>query len=618
MEIFSKNAGAICEDFVEYTVHPTNANALNSHKEQDLHVLRDECLSILSPYTIEYMWHQDPFVLRVKETYLHGRVRMGDNIEDEWYIISLLFKLTEIKQDLVVRVVDQDGEVLLIEAADYLPKWAQDPETSDNRVYIYQNQVHLIPVAQDPSQLTPLPAGTPNIDDAINTVHKFSDATRASVQIQLAIKQRMKLYPENWSDQKQFVHAIVPEKIKRVLGLAPKHLISAAIRCFYMRDVIDLRNCRTLKEFPPENLVKMGLTLSKCLYAMLVKQEFKPDRKSGWTMPPPSQVGDYKAADLGMKLSCGFEMLLAQSKDRYQTEEFDTSSIFDEVRYKKFEEILISNGYFKNQLKGSKDWTALTAQAKEYFSSLFLPSDLEDSDYEYESLSSQLKRLLMRIKNNSPVLLNESLVQCDEPSKQPDDDSWLEFEPGSFDEMLKKHFHIDENETASTKNSEGVRREEEIPSELKRFLTSMSNYEGVDSLPENLQNSKEINFDAKDFEKAIKKMVNINDDNNSSDIDSSDEEVMDDGNDLSEDGENVDPEWKNYTDQINDELQSTKVMASNDSGDLIESLDDLDKPINVDVGILKNILESYNSQNGMPGPASTLLQSLGVDIGDKS
>ena len=615
MEPLKKTCNTICDDFVEYTLHPSNASLSYNDREKELMSLRDEYLIILSRYTMDYMWHHDPFTLNIKENYLYGRVRIGDNIEDEWYIISLLFKLTELKQDLVVRVVDQDGEVLLIEAADHLPKWAQDPEVSDNRVYIYQNQVHLIPVAQNPSELTPIPAGKPNIDDAVSTVHRFPDATRATIQIQSAIKNRMKMYPENWSDQKQFVHMVLPEKVKCLLCLAPKHLISAAIRCFYMRDLIDMRNCRTMQNFPPENLVKVGVTLSKCLYAMLVKQDFRPDRKSGWTIPPPSPVEEYKAANLGMKLSCGFEMLLAECKVSGQMKDLDSTSNFDEIRYRKFEENLIASGYFRNELKGSKGWTTLSAEAKEYFSSAFCRSDCKDSgNCDNDNPSRQLKRLLARIEEKSfQTLQNENLPQEGELFKPPDDDSWLEYESQSFDEMLKKHFNIRE-ESVPSANSVTSRNKEDIPVELKKFLSTMSNFEGVDTSSNNLKNNGEINFDTKEFEKAMAKMK---DNDNFSDMDSSDEEGIDDGLDLGKDDEDADPEWNSYTNQLQEELQGSKVLRSNDNIELIESLDDLNSPINVDMDVLKNILESYSSQNGMPGPASTLLQSLGINISDK-
>ena len=64
--------------------------------------------------------------------------------------------------------------MLLIEAADFLPKWAQDPETAENRVFIHRGCVHLIPIAKTPAEITPLPSmNSPNIEDAVRTVYRY-------------------------------------------------------------------------------------------------------------------------------------------------------------------------------------------------------------------------------------------------------------------------------------------------------------------------------------------------------------------------------------------------------------------------------------------------------------
>jgi len=39
------------------------------------------------------------------------------------------------------RVTDSDGEILLIEAADCIPRWAAEPEAAEGRVYLYRGQV---------------------------------------------------------------------------------------------------------------------------------------------------------------------------------------------------------------------------------------------------------------------------------------------------------------------------------------------------------------------------------------------------------------------------------------------------------------------------------------------
>ena len=82
--------------------------------------------------------------------HVFGQTCFRDNVEDEWLIVYILFKLSERFEDLVIRQVpfygvctvdaeycsvsDSDGEFLLIEAANMLPKWV-NPESAENRVF---------------------------------------------------------------------------------------------------------------------------------------------------------------------------------------------------------------------------------------------------------------------------------------------------------------------------------------------------------------------------------------------------------------------------------------------------------------------------------------------------
>lgn len=59
----------------------------------------------------------------------------GDNIEDEWLIVYLILEVTKVHSNLIAQVQDNDGYFLLIEAADFLPAWA-NPDTTENRVII--------------------------------------------------------------------------------------------------------------------------------------------------------------------------------------------------------------------------------------------------------------------------------------------------------------------------------------------------------------------------------------------------------------------------------------------------------------------------------------------------
>lgn len=87
-----------------------------------------------------FLWHVAPPVLRVGKDeegreVIEGEVRYGDSIEDEWFIVWCLREVTKrwSGEGCTVGVRDGDGEFLLIEAAEALPKWVS-PEVADGRV----------------------------------------------------------------------------------------------------------------------------------------------------------------------------------------------------------------------------------------------------------------------------------------------------------------------------------------------------------------------------------------------------------------------------------------------------------------------------------------------------
>ncbi len=66
-------------------------------------------------------------------SFLYGRTEFGDAVEDEWLVVFLLRELSRRFEDLWIRVVDADGEFLLVEAANVLPRWL-NPEVAGHRV----------------------------------------------------------------------------------------------------------------------------------------------------------------------------------------------------------------------------------------------------------------------------------------------------------------------------------------------------------------------------------------------------------------------------------------------------------------------------------------------------
>lgn len=172
------------EDYIEYYLFPDvaqtpNANASSSSTEAVADILEQTArrvTEIASQFAAKYIWHKDCFRVTTRfgdtnllpETvddndahrsagmcivlfmevpiyycnlpstvplpaHLYGITYFDDNIQDEWFIVALLFELTRRVNGLIARATDADGEFVLIEAAEHLPEWA-NPETCAEKV----------------------------------------------------------------------------------------------------------------------------------------------------------------------------------------------------------------------------------------------------------------------------------------------------------------------------------------------------------------------------------------------------------------------------------------------------------------------------------------------------
>ncbi|CAH2039610.1 unnamed protein product, partial [Iphiclides podalirius] len=165
---------------------------LTSHGHVDLEDFCRILNETANEFAKDYIWHRDKFritqpVLEATSDlppYLTSITCFGDNIEDEWFITYLVFKLTEKYENLIVQIEDNDGDLLLIEAADFLPSWA-NPETTQNRVFVYKNHIHLIPPTLADLR-KPL-----ELNDAINLLIDNTEETKADGQIEHAILDRI-------------------------------------------------------------------------------------------------------------------------------------------------------------------------------------------------------------------------------------------------------------------------------------------------------------------------------------------------------------------------------------------------------------------------------------------
>jgi hypothetical protein len=126
-------------DTCHYTLHlPATSTALAT--------AIPDLLTLVSSLSTSYIWHKQSFNLALSPVaftssaasvsapqYLEGKTDCTDCVDDEWFIVWILRELSRTVEDLVVGVSDEDGEFLLIEAAEVLPRWVT-PQNATNRV----------------------------------------------------------------------------------------------------------------------------------------------------------------------------------------------------------------------------------------------------------------------------------------------------------------------------------------------------------------------------------------------------------------------------------------------------------------------------------------------------
>lgn len=685
------------EETIKYWLFPHLENGTPVVDEEKLEELISKFQAHVALYTHQYIWNNQPFILRVGQhssgsepadtldPHIYGSTVVGDFLDDEWFIVFLLMTLTQDFPGLVCRVVDSDGEFLMIEAANHLPEWA-NPDTAEQRVYLYGGSVHIIPIATSPSSLTPLPKGVPSVMDAVNTITRLPELTKASQNVQSAIQVKINGFPSKISREQHVAHAYVPVGVAALLREYPT-LVAQAVHAFCKRDAIDNKALRVMRHFPPETRVMTAVRFSKALYAQMVANRYTPDVRTGWDLPIPTHPS-FKAHDLGMKLACGFELLVCTAggvtpvstptSGPCSPEDAPTSrlDLANNPKWIRYQQSLAEKGYFRGELEGSQLYKELEDRAQQFFI-----TNMMSGDGSHDALSAGAVIIKLLSKVNIDYEFYKERATRLVPA---DDDSWLNITPDALDEWLESKFGTNGNEIPKGAS------EEEVMNTLSAFLGHMSDLEGAE-VPQDLQDrirklstlstrksssskgrkvsnlsvhpqvrkisnqsnmsessnssemssfSNKVEFNADSFTDALANVLEFgvpeddywnNSEDESSGMSSYGEEDLGDGG-LSRKSSNtsqksstsafsatssgVDTQMKEYMKEMERELAATNLgntFASNeDDGD--DEFDDVEnfEPVKVDMRAVQDLVKTYTAQNGMPGPASSLLGSVGM------
>ncbi len=437
------------------------------------------------------------------------------------------------------------------------------------------------------------------------------------------IEQRLEKFPSRIGDNLHRTTVYLPLSAACLLKLKPQ-FVADAVRAFCHRDQIDMKACRAMKYFPPENRVYSSVVMTKCLYAMLMHNPFVPDRRTGWNIPPQNH-DQYKAHMLGVKLACGFEILASQAKP---DQDITTSRA-----WQKYLESLIQRGYFQEYLEHSNDYNRLLESAKEYFK-----TNVDNMSYGLE-VGNNLLETLKQIDCCSDEF------QTDADGLESDNDDWLNVSPEELDAMLNTQYGM-KKIFSSNGNSDAS----EFTDNLTEFLDKKSEFDGIDidvkPIPpkrgikkgmtvkfedhissnggtESSEATNQIDFNPDAFHSHIKEMLDLiipeyNWESNSDMSDFADDDDLEKNiasmaGQLPGNSINI----KTYMEQMDKELAGTTIGKSfekkSTADDGFEDIENFE-PVDIDVNALKNIAQSYQSQFGGPGPATSLLGSMGIQF----
>ncbi|KAI5669753.1 hypothetical protein M9H77_19606 [Catharanthus roseus] len=623
--IFSQKS-RLPDDTVFYSIFPDfslSSSSSSATVTEELHNLHLQILQITSIYTKNYIFQHQPFALTPTFSplpHLHGSLRFGDNLEDEWFVVFLLFTISKQFHYLSISVHDSDGLFLLIETAFHLPRWL-NPETSTNRVFLRRGRLYILPRSIFPA--------TPPLHGALKFLSENYDnpeVLRVTPDaVQLHLEKKITEYPERAERNMHSVRVRVPVSVAWVLKNEPC-LISLAVEGFYDRDIDTMKYADKMEKFLPngrqEELVQVVVKMSRAMYAQLTQQTFRPP-KCYPGLPPISDGEAYKEAELGMKIACGFEMMYQLRKR--QGEEGKGSS------WDVFKETLEKSGYFEGLLPGSKEHNRLMQKAEEYY------KNSSAHERASEMLNAPVERVdeILSLPHSADDFKGLQLPASD-------DDSWLYNGDDELNSALEERQKEMELFDLKKKRKQKMKEEGdgadydlgEIANSMQEFMKNISSYEGAE-VPES-RNMKDVNFDVDRFMKDMKSvMKRPGFQNDGSDVELEEGSSSDMDFDDSEDEENEegdDPFMHSYSEALNKELKATTLgrsfvrandqplkkaegtsNASEDKNTDMDMEEDF-TPVDVDVNLVKNLLDSFSSQEGLPGPASNLLGLMGLQL----
>ena len=625
------------DDSVEYSLYVISKtlDPLNDSETRNrLREVQREAARLQQQWLKDYIWQRQSFGLElVKEdgevcchdtksnhehadnfptgvTLLRGRTEYGDSVEDEWVVVWILRELTKKFTDLWVKIVDNDGEFLLIEAAGTLPKWLE-PEVAENRVWIHDGGLVIIqplPSLLKTIKNKPDAAGKISLQDAQRIMLKEPKRLMVSASIEEEAFYRLRNYPGQIAENMHHALVTLPRRVVFLLYQKPGY-IAPATEAFYLRDPIALKPLQQKDNknlfFEPKDMVTVSVRFPRVGYAQLKSQEFPAPVVWAGKIPSKSESKEDTRAELGMKVSCGLEMLLSDSHHQDKPAVREMRMLIEDLesgdeKLPTDEEIAtwdrreddekwldISFDDLEGELAGKEGKVGAT---RGDFGDKAAQENLHRIVSQFESFLNDDKAGpdgagMFEEDSDADSEDIEELDNEDDDDDEEGEDKEASFDEDEFTKMMREMMGMPSEVMREMMGSAGTKKPTEKKGEPPRQVaTSSSKVEELDS--------DEDSEDEQKMESVMKRMEA----------------------ELNETGVlNLDPTPR----KMGAAQMAIREKASADGAkDHEESDEDSDdgEENDMDVNLVKNMLESFKSQAGMAGPGGNLMGLMGVNM----
>ena len=466
----------------------------------------------------------------------------------------------------------------------------------------------LIPLQQSPKATTTTEPVSRSL--TLREAHIYIQRSRSTLIYLPAVEAeafyRLRNYPNQITESLHHTPVLIPRRLAYILHGSSAY-ISPAVEAFYLRDPIALRPLQTQGAvrlvFPPDDLVTVQVKFTKVGYAQLKSQRFSAP--SSWqsvlvVQKTPKAIAQ---AEMGMKITSGFEMLLADPQHRDEKSVREIKLLLDDLEVG--EAHLASDAEIAKWELREDDESWLDINFEDFENELAGKAKKDagtvDGGFGDKSAHANLRKIVARFED----FLNDDAAGADGA--------------GYLDDMDNDDDNDGDNADEDSDFS-GEGEDQDIGFNEAEFAEMMREMMGLpaDTKPSTSTNSTERH--------------NADDMHAKAAVDKEDNEAKNDKEDEEDEGEGFRRVMHEMEAELRDagalsldhqpkEPAETRqalrgVQEGHDSPDVgeFEKINEDLQEASIDYNLAKNLLESFKSQAGMAGPGGNILRSMGLQL----